>query len=268
MRRRLAAGTAVAIALAVLLARARGACAQDFASPAPAAEFGTPAALLERALPGARQRASLELLAIAWDPAAELSTRALAALTAWRGLEWSAGWSSTGDGELGWNAAAIAIGQASDSHGAGVRALVRRDRAPSPGYGTRAIGAEAGAGFWSAIGSHGRIWASAPMAFETGEAPPLDRGLETGMSVRVREYSAWGLWSAPAGAVDAAERTLGVTCEAGLLALWAEARDRPLRGSIGVRARRGALTVLARVDEHPLLGETARLSLGFSRAAP
>jgi hypothetical protein len=249
-------------------ALACGARAQDFASPAPAGTGGTPGALLERALPEPRAAASFEMLAIAWDPAAELTTRALAARADWRGLAVGAGVSSTGDGEVGWNSAAIAIGHASATHGAAARALVRRDRAAAEPGATRLVGAEAGAGFWSALGSRGRIWASAPMALSAGENAPLDRGLETGVSLVAREWSAWISWAAPAGAVDAAERALGIACQSGAIALWAEARDRPLRASIALRARRGALTVLAQVNEHPVLGETARCSLGIGGSAP
>jgi hypothetical protein len=247
---------------AALVAAARGAPvhAQDFASPTRAGTGETPGAFLEGALPAPVTGSGLEMLAIQWDPAAQLTTRALAARGAARRLEWGAGISSSGDGEIGWNALALALGHAVDSHGAAVRALVRRDRAPRPGV-ARPLGGEAGAGFWSRIGARGRVWASAPMALTTGEAPPLDRGLETGVALAMRDFSAWLSWSAPAGAVDAAERALGVSCESGALALWAEARDRPLRGSLGLRAHRGSLAVAARVDEHPALGETARLSL-------
>jgi hypothetical protein len=259
---------ALACALALSLCFARGAGAQDFASPAPAGRGGTPGAFLERALPEARPVFSFEMLAIAWDPAAELTTRALAGLTIWRGLSCGAGLSSTGDGVVGWNSVALAVGHASATHGAATRVLVRRDRAaPDPDH-ARLIGAEAGAGFWSVIGSRGRIWASAPMALTAGESAPLDRGLETGVSFGAREWSGWLSWAAPAGAVDAAERALGLACETGPKALWAEARDRPLRTSISLRARRGAITVLAQVSEHPVLGETARCSLGIGGAGP
>jgi hypothetical protein len=63
--------------------------------------------------------------------------------------------------------------------------------------------------------------------------------------------------------VDAGERTLGALCTSGGAALWAEAADRPLRASIALRVRRGALGVCAQVNEHPALGESARLSLSI-----
>ena len=179
------------------------------------------------------------MLAIAWDPASELTTRAIAGQANWRSLAWGAGISSTGDGEIGWNSVAVAIGHATASHGVGVRALARRDRAAAIDRQDRLLGAEAGAGFWSSIGSRGRIWASAPMALIVGEPPPLDRGLETGVSVQAREFSAWATWDAPAGAVDAAERSIGLACESGAVALSAEARDRPLRGSVAVSRAAG-----------------------------
>lgn len=246
---------------------AGAALAQDFATPAPGGRGETPAAFLERALPASRARAAFELLAIAWDPAAQLTTRAVAGAASWHGLAWAAGISSSGDQEVGWNTAALALGQAGAAHGAGVRAAVRMDRARD-GARARAPGGEAGAGFWSALGSRGRIWASAPMALVAGEAPPLDRGLETGVSLSAAEFSAWLAWAAPAGAVDAGERHLGLSCESGMLALWAEARDRPLRAALAVRARRGVLTVTAEVDEHPMLGESARVSLAIGAMPP
>lgn len=246
------------VALALIAAHAH---AQDFASPARAGTGETPGAFLESALPGALGARSLEMIAIQWDPRGEMTTRALAACAITRGIEWGAGISSTGDGEIGWNSLALAIGRAARAHGAGVRVLARRDRA-ADASGARALGAEAGAGFWSRVGARGKIWASAPMAFAVGEPPPLDRGLETGVSLSGPAFSAWALWSAPAGAVDAAEHGLGLACESGALSLWAEARSRPLRAAIALRARRGDFTVTARVDEHPVLGETVRFSLG------
>jgi hypothetical protein len=260
---------AFALALAV---RAASAMAQDFAAPAPAGPSKSAGAFLERALPEApaatRSGGALEMIAIAWDPAAELTTRALAGLTRWRGITWGAGVSSSGDDVVGWNSAALAIGHAGASHGAGVRALVRRDRAPQGADGARPGGLEAGAGFWSAVGSRARLWASAPMAFSAGEPPPLDRGLETGISIEAGAFTAWGVWSAPAGAVDAGERALGAGCASGVAALWAEAVDRPLRASIALRVRRGALSVCAQVNEHPALGESARVSLSIGDASP
>jgi hypothetical protein len=261
---------AIAFALAV---RAANAVAQDFAAPAPSGPSTSAGAFLERALPeapgaGARSGAALEMIAIAWDPSAELSTRALAGLTRWRGITWGAGVSSSGDDVVGWNSAALAIGHAGASHGAAVRALVRRDRAPQGTDGSRPAGLEAGAGFWSALGARARLWASAPMALTAGEPPPLDRGLETGVSIDAGAFSAWGVWSAPAGAVDAGERALGAACASGVAVLWAEAADRPVRASIGLRFRRGALGVCVQVNEHPALGESGRLSLSLGGGSP
>ena len=276
MRRGVSVRAALTLVLLAFGLPARAA-AQDFASPAPAGPSAMPGALIERALPASSDRARgpagrsgpvLELIAIAWDPAAELTTRAIAGLSSWRGIQCAAGFSSSGDDVVGWNAAALAIGHAGSSHGAALRALVRRDRSPFGADGWRAIGTEAGAGFWSAIGSRAIVWASAPMMVTAGEPPPLDRGLETGVRIGAGALAAWGTWSAPAGSVDAGERTLGAACTSGPLALWAEARDRPLRASIALEARRGALTLCAEVREHPALGETARVSLALGGAPP
>ena len=45
------------------------------------------------------------------------------------------------------------------------------------------------------------------------------------------------------------------------LSAWLVARDQPPRGGVGVSARMRALGVAVEVEGHPVLGETARMSL-------
>ena len=55
----------------------------------------------------------------------------------------------------------------------------------------------------------------------------------------------------------------GVSTTSGPLALWLIARDRPLRGGLGVAARARALRVAVQVESHPVLRETTRLSIAL-----
>jgi hypothetical protein len=114
------------------------------------------------------------------------------------------------------------------------------------------------------------VWASAPQVWTGGLAPPLARGLETGVELDApgvtvalaresprRGFDEPAAWSGRAGlsfpAVDA----------------WAGFREQPWRGSVGLAARVRALRVAAEVDAHPVLAPTARLAAGvaFGRAA-
>ncbi|MBI1798452.1 MAG: hypothetical protein HYR73_02065 [Candidatus Eisenbacteria bacterium] len=255
-------------ATALTLALCATACAQDFAPPAPAGPSEGASSLIERALPPAAPAWRLETIATRWNGIDELSTRSLAALAGWRSLRAALGISSTGDGEIGWNAAALAAGVALPSAGAALRVIARRDRSAVAGASAdRAWGLEAGAGFWSALGSRVTLWMSAPSADRRGEAPPLERGLESGLRVSSFPLDAWIALIAPTRASDPGERVAGVGCVAGAARLWLEARSAPLRGSMGLVLRRGSLGVAFGADEHPVLGETLRLSLSVGRGA-
>ena len=257
------ARVAVGLALGVLVARM--AYAQDFEPAAPAGVTGSPSVLIERALPWPAEGARLELLAVRWGGLADFSTRGAALDAGWGPARFAAGLSSSGDAEIGWNAVALAAGLASPLEGVAARVIVRRDRSSPDPAAPRAIGIESGAGFWSALGPRVRVWVSVPGLFGGGESAPLDRGLESGVSIGSGVLAAWLAWTAPARAADAGERIAGAGYRTGSLGAWIEARDRPLRATLGLSVRRAALEVAAAVSEHPVLGETARLALIVSR---
>ena len=49
---------------------------------------------------------------------------------------------------------------------------------------------------------------------------------------------------------------------------WLAARDRPLRGSVGVAGGYRGFRISAAVESHPVLGETTMISTGWTTAAP
>src|SRR5262249_5543577 len=110
-----------------------------------------------------------------------------------------------------------------------------------------------------------RVWASAPQMWMSGAAPPLVRPLELG----VRAGSATGAWARLVSprAGDDGERALGVAIGIAPALAWAEVRDAPLRGAVGLATALGSLEVDARVDAHPVLGETMRVGLAWVRVS-
>ena len=248
--------------LALLLARS--AAAQDFAGASPAGSTRAPDGLLDRALPSASPSFSASVSQTSWWGLAGLETRAAAVSASVHTWRAALGLSQTGEPEIGWTAVGIGFGAASRIAGAGVRACARRDR-DAPWSVARAFGSgagvEAGAGAWIVPADGVRVWASAPQVWTGGAAPPLARPLELG--VRAGEGSAaWVRLVAPR-AGDDGERALGLSLEVSPVVAWAEVRDAPLRGSVGLTAAVSALRVGARVDAHPVLGETLRLSLAW-----
>jgi hypothetical protein len=194
----------------------------------------------------------------------DLETRAAALCGGWHTLRGSFGVSQTGAPELGWTALALGAGSASADAGAGLRACARVDRdAPWSAARVAAAGAgyELGAGAWLVPAAGVRVWASAPQMFTRGAAPPLARALELGVRAG-EDTGAWLLLRAPR-AGDDGERALGVALALAPLTAWAEVRDSPLRGATGLRATAGAVGVEARVDVHPVLGETVRVALSW-----
>jgi hypothetical protein len=251
------------IALAALLLIAPAAGAQDFAPAAPAGPTCGALALLERALPAPSGAWSLESAVTRWLGLASLETRACAASGRLGPARIALGLSQTGDPELGWSAAALAVGACEPEAGAALRVLARHDRAAgaiADGQLARGGGVEAGAGAWLAAGEQLTLWAQAPQLRLDGAAPPLVRTLELGARWSGPGLSAWGALAAPRGGGDGV-RTLGLELGRGPLALWAEVRDGPLRGSCGVRGAAAGLVLEAAVDAHPVLGETTRLAL-------
>jgi hypothetical protein len=254
-----------ALALAHVLAARRAAWAQDFAPASPAGPQAGAAALLERALPVAGPALSLESAATRWLGLASLETRAAALGVSAGPARVAAGLSQTGDPELGWTCAALALGAAGPEGGAALRVAGRCDRSEGPlAAGRLGLGAgyEAGAGAWLAAAPGLTLWASAPQLWTGGQDPPLSRPLELGARWAARELAAWVALVAPQRGDDG-ERSAGISLGSDALAVWAEARDGPLRGSLGVRGALGPLAAEARADAHPVLGETTRLSLAW-----
>lgn len=261
----------IAAALAcVALASATRAYAQDFAPAAAAGPRPGPAALLERALPAPDEALAVEGNQVRWFALPGLETRALALLVPARSVRVAAGLSQTGDGELGWTCAALAVGAAAEEFGVGLRAAARRDRAAGALRSSAAAlgaGAEAGGGAWFAPVPGALMWAAAPQLWTAGEAPPLSRPLEMGARFEAGALSAWLALGAPREGDDGA-RLAGVGIARGPLVVWAEGRDAPARGVIGLAAEAGPLRVAARIEGHPVLGETTQLSLALRRPRP
>jgi len=256
-------------ALLLLAWAAPRASAQDFAAGTPAGVPGA-AALLESGLAPASASTRLELLATRWLGLPELETRAAALSVGWRSLRAAAGVSATGTAELGWNAAGVAFGAARGGSGAALRAVGRRDRviASDGDPAAAGSGAEAGGGVWISDGSVFTVWAADPQLWCAGAAPPLRRALVLGVRFEFEDVS---VWLAREAVLDAAagvrgEHTVGASLRAGPLVAWLEARDQPLRASLGVAARLPGLAVLGAVDSHPVLDQTIHLGLRFGRA--
>jgi len=249
---------------ALLLARA--AAAQDFSGASPAGSTRAPDGLLDRALPPATASITAAASQTRWWGLPDLETRSLAVGGSFHSWRAALGLSQTGEPELGWTSLGLGFGAASERAGAGLRACVRRDR-DAPWSVARAFttgdGVEAGAGAWIVACDAVRAWASAPQVWTSGASAPLVRPLELG--IRVGDVdAAWVRLVAPR-AGDDGERALGVSLHVAPLQVWAEARDAPLRGSVGLSAAVAALRVAARIDAHPVLGETVRLSLAWAR---
>jgi len=249
------------------LALASTSAAQDFAGAAPPGGEDDALALLERALPPASASCSAAAAQTRWWDLPQLETRAIAAGVGWRSARASLGLSQTGEPELGWTTLALAVGGATGRAGAGVRACTRRDR-DAPWSASRAFaagaGIESGAGAWLVPVAGLRVWASAPQMWTSGPAPPLARAMELG----VRAGGSTGAWlrlvSPRPG--DDGERALGLCIGIAPALAWAEVRDAPLRGAAGLAVVVGALHVEARVDAHPVLGETVRAVVSCVRA--
>lgn len=242
--------------------------AQDFDLPAPAWPPVVAGRWLERALPPAAATPVLEAGIVRWHGLDALVTHSLAAGAGWRSLRVGLGLAQTGEPDLGWTTLATVLGAVTPGAGASLRIAARRDRISGFGFDEHvpavgaAVGAEAGAGAWFDARDHLHIWASAPQIWLGGSAPPLQRPLEIGAAADLGTVT---MWFARAGVPgrDAGGREGGLSTAAGPLSLWLTARDRPLRGGLGVAARAGLLRAACEVDSHPVLRETARLSLAI-----
>ena len=256
-----------AVLIALLGGRAVG--AQDFAAPAPPGPGDAPVLFLESALPAAAGALALDGLVLRWNGLDELVTRAVAIGFGARKTRVAAGLSQTGEPEVGWTCVALAAGAALDGAGLGVRAAGRRDRdrgalggALGPG-----LGAEIGFGAWLAPSAGVKVWTSAPQVWRRGTLPPLSRPLTWGVRLESDPVRGWILHRSPSrGARDMGELSGGVAFVTGPAIAWIEARERPLRGGLGLAARARSATIAAQVDGHPVLGETVRLSVSFGAA--
>jgi hypothetical protein len=248
--------------LAACLASAAG--AQDFDLPAPAWPPGPAGPWFERGLPPPATRPMIEAGVTRWHGLAALATRSLAAGAGWRAFRGGIGLSQTGEPDVGWTTIASVMGTVVPRAGASLRIAARRDRTSPFGFDARgaAVGLEAGGGAWVDAGERVHVWASAPQIWMRGAAPPLARPLEIGAAVTLAGLTGWWSGTGVPGAAGGG-REAGLATRAGPCALWLIARDRPLRGGLGISARAGALRVAAQVDGHPVLAETARLSVGL-----
>jgi hypothetical protein len=251
-----------------LFALAGSASAQDFLSPAPAGPGALPCGFLEEGLPPASASLALEAAATRWFALPGLETRALGAAAGWRLVRLAAGLSQTGEPDIGWSAAGLALGVAHPLGGAGLRAVARRDRAIEPGSAAALrlaarAGVEVGGGAWLEAAEGLRIWAAVPQAWAEGVAPPLERPLEVGAIYEREGLACWLTRAAPA-TEDPPDHGAGAALRSGPLQVWGAVRDRPLRGGFGLSLRARRLVVAAQVESHPDLGETVRLALGIA----
>jgi hypothetical protein len=230
----------------------------------------SPHALLERGLAPRAPGVAFETSLVRWYGVADLDTRAAAIALGRSSWRVALGASQTGTTELGWQALALAIGHATEDAGIAVRVLGRREPAAlSETPLGKGVGLDAGAGAWVRAADGVRVWASAPQAWSRGAAPPLRRPLAIGASAELAGVVAWLERTAPARADDAlGSHALGLALRAERAAAWCELLDRPMRASLGIEARVGALTASARVDDHPALGDAVRLSLRWGGVRP
>jgi len=262
-----AAGRAI-LALALALLANAGAAAQEFAPIAPAGPGPTPGGFLENGLAPEASALALEAALTDWYGLPELATGALSAGAGAGPVRAAMGIAQMGDRDLGWQAAAIALGVARFHGGAGLRVAARRDRAVEPDSPAAVrleerAGLEVGWGGWTRVGRRLVLWASVPQAWCGGTAPPLDRPLETGLRCEVPGGLAlWGMRGA-ASRGGLPDHAAGLSLAVGPLVAWGSARDRPLRGAIGVAATVTRVRVAAVVESHPDLGETLRLGLAL-----
>ena len=256
---------AFAVALALLIVPlARGAAAQDFDLPAPAWPPGPAGPWLERGLPPPRPRPILEAGVTRWHGLEALATRSIVGGAGWRAFRGGIGLSQTGQPDVGWTALASVLGAVVPHAGASLRVAGRRDRTTPFAFDAHgaAVGSEAGGGAWVDAGERVHVWASAPQIWTRGAAPPLVRPLEIGAALTLASLAGWCRGTGVAGGAGGG-REAGLSTRAGPCELWLVARDRPLRGGLGVSARVGALGVAAEIAGHPVLRETTRLSVAL-----
>ena len=142
---------------------------------------------------------ALDLSGIRWFGLESFATRAVALAAGWRTLRVAAGVSRTGDPELGWTSAGLALGAAGDGAGVALRAVARRDLDPLPDAAgpARGLGVEAGGGAWARVASTLVLWVSSPQLWKHALAPPLARSLEIGVALESEAGAVWVARRAP-----------------------------------------------------------------------
>jgi hypothetical protein len=239
------------------------ALAQDFAGAMPAMGDG-PLTFIEQGVIRRGPALAVESCVVRWLGLEDLATRSIAIGGRWRRVSAATGVSATGSDE-GWRAVGVATGYASTNAGAALRAVARREAAVDAIETVlgRGEGLEAGVGAWVQTGEGLYLWMSHPQILVRGASPPLRRGLETGLRYETEGLSMWVARRSAAG--REARHRVGLGLEFGDVAtIWAEARDDPLRAGYGVEARLELITFAISIESHPVLGETARLSLALS----
>jgi hypothetical protein len=258
-----------ALALAVSYASlAHDASAQDFTSPSPPGPVAAPLSMLEWGLAPASPQVALEAAVTRWFAAPDLVTRSMALGGGIGPVRAAAGVAQTGDPELGWSTLGLGLGAAGPEAGAAVRAEARRDRTsdPFPGALGSGVGLEVGGGAWATAGDGLTVWAAAPEAWTRGVAPPLERGLQVGGRWSADDLELWVTHDASAR--DGGRTAAGAGLRSGPLALWFDARERPLRGSLGLAVSMAGFILAATVESHPVLGETVRLGFRLGSRHP
>lgn len=253
----------IVLSLACLL-HGIAARAQDFAAASPAALAPAGLRLLEDGWPAERAGCGVATLRTDWWAVPDLSTRALALHAAWRSLRGAIGVSQTGAPDIGWTTGALACGVVSSHAGAGLRACVRSDRT-GPWRVARLWASESalelGGGAWLRPAPDLVVRVSAPQLVQRGGAPSA-RALTCEFQYG-HASAVWGALRGPRGGREGESRIGGVIAIAPCR-VWGELRDAPLRAATGVTLvwRRASCGV--RIDEHPDLGRTVRVSLAWS----
>lgn len=247
----------------VLLALAWPAFGQDFDLPSPVWPSAPVAGWFERGLPPATAAPVVAAGVTRWHGIEGLSTRSIAAGAGWRAARAGLGLSQSGEPDIGWTALAAVVGAVTGRGGASLRALSRRDRTSPFGFDARgaAVGVEIGGGAWIEASSGFHVWTSAAQIWTRGAPPPLARPLEIGGAADLGGITLWVSRSGVTGSARGG-RAAGLSAAAGPIDLWLVAHDQPIRGGLGIAAHVRGLRVAAQVDGHPVLRETARLSLG------
>ncbi len=256
----------IGLALTIASSTARSVGAQDFDLPSFPGPSATALGLLEHGLAADGRGIRLDASVTRWFAFPDLTTRSLAAGLGLGAVRSALGVSQTGEPPLGWSALGLALGGGGQAGAVALRVTARRDHDPAavPSPLGAGIGAEAGGGAW--LNAEPLvIWASAPQLWVRGVAPPLARPLEVGGSIHGPGIALSFSHSGPLrgrGMTGGHAVALGLGADA--WRIWFEARDRPLRGMLGVSASVRIVVLAAGVEGHPVLGETVRLAISLA----